>query len=122
MRSKNLNTPYYRYSQDEDGVIRYVMKPIKYPTKGYNIFSTEDYDRGLDNTTGLDDFFKEEGYLSAENGELHYVPTATYTMETGGELDDYIKVFEHYKKEGYYAEFSSIEELFAYNKKQQENS
>ncbi|MBQ4624008.1 MAG: hypothetical protein IJB51_05660, partial [Clostridia bacterium] len=98
------------------------MKPIKYPTPGYNIFSIEDYSYPLRATTGLDDFFKEEGYLSVDAGELLYIPTATYTMETGGELDDYIAAFEQYRNEGdpFYGKFNSIEELFAYNKENQE--
>ncbi len=124
---KDLEEPVYRYSQDEGGVIHYEMRPLKYP---FNAQGYEDLLFGLYNTMGLDDFFEEEGYLTVEDGELTYVPTATYTMETGGELERYEYAFRWFQSgtdgiqpfEPLFTEFDSIEELFAYNKQQKEKS
>ena len=114
------NSSAYVFNQREDGTIIYTRKPIKFIT----LMSLDEYMYGLQYGTGFDEFYKEEGYLSCENGGVVYHATQTYTLEEAGMHTVYADVFDQGKEEGWFIlkDYDTIDELYAHNKEVYESA
>jgi len=114
------NSSVYVFSQREDGTIIYTRKPRKF----VHLMALDEYMYGLQYGTGFDEFYKEEGYLSYENGTVVYHATQTYTLEEAGMNTVYADVFDQGKEEGWHLlkDYDTIEELYDHNKKVYESA
>lgn len=104
------NESVYSYGMDENGKLSYTREPRKYA-----------FDQMLFNDVmycvALDEFAREEGYITFKNGELIYTPEERYTVSETVNLEESFKAWLDYseKTNEQLKGISTLEELIEYN-------
>lgn len=105
------NTSVTSFEKRDDGTIGYAKGPMKYIRPIHQAIGDM-----IGACTGLDEFAREEGYITIEDGEIRYNAERRYTASELYDLEEEFQLWLTYPWDGELAEIETMEELFAYNR------